>query len=328
MMRRKMNLNETLYNIYCWDLNYHDYIGLEFECETENQCNGWQSNYWLCKNDHSLRNGLEWCFKTPLDLEHTINAINNWFTNTVENNNSPINNSPRTSIHVHRSCMDMTLLQVYTFLTVYYIIEPLLVAYCGKTREGNLFCLRMMDADYSIGALINGIENRSHFNNTKSDDFKYAALNLQAISKYGSLEFRMRKGDYTKSSPIIKWVKMTDHLVRATLEQPNPLKITNLYKSCSKQGFLRLFLPSQFVDTLMALFPNYGQMMDDAYHYVHHLATAHPNEWVEDKPPKKKKLLSPYLKYPTTPIPTPLWFNIPESEPTLFNSEEDDDIPL
>ncbi len=291
-----MSLNDKLHSYLPMLHNYEERIGLEFECETSNPIKSWHSHYWIYKEDNSLRNGLEWITTGPITNDQITAAVEEWFLYQNNIKNKIVHNSPRTSIHVHRSIMNYTLLEIYTFLTAYYLIEPLLVRYCGKQREGNLFCLRMMDADYSVNALVQGIQKKYYFDYVKSDDFKYAALNLQAITKYGSLEFRMKGGDYKNKQEIIDWITMLDFFVKAVkVSFGTPRDVATTFKALTKKEFLYHCLPEAFANRLVTLFPDYRTIMEDAFHYIYHLVLAHPT-WQEE--PKKNTSLK--LKKPLT----------------------------
>src|SRR5690606_18613014 len=80
-------------------------------------------------------------------------------------------------------------LDLVKFLCCYYILEEAIISTCGENRIGNHFCLRAVDAEYMI-KLINESIATGTFRVLKNDIIRYSALNLCALFRYGTVEFR------------------------------------------------------------------------------------------------------------------------------------------
>jgi hypothetical protein len=267
-------------------------VGIEFECE--GTLYAWNSPLWQVKQDHSLRNGYEWVTRLPISIERLPETLDEFFS-YADQYNCLFNDSIRTSIHVHVNASRYKLYQIYNILTAYYLIEPLLVKYSGPLREGNLFCLRMQDADFTVQCLIQGLQNLNHFGAVNNDNFKYAALNLSALANYGSLEFRSMRGDYHSKAFIQGWIDALFHLCQMAAALPNPKEVVGMYKSLPQQEFLYRFLPKEFASTLIEMYQPHLFLMDDAFHYSFSLAAAIPDWTVKDyvKPKRTLKIKKP-----------------------------------
>jgi hypothetical protein len=97
--------------------------------------------------------------------------------------------SDNCGVHIHINVQEMTLPELMNFMMLYLVFEDLMVKWCGDDREGNFFCLRSKDAEGLVEALI---DLKQHWNlqDIISDDLRYASMNIVALIKFGSLEFR------------------------------------------------------------------------------------------------------------------------------------------
>ena len=145
--------------------------------------------------------------------------------------------SDRCGVHVHINMQQMTKKQVLNFAILYYILEDVLINYCGNDREGNLFCLRAKDAEFIIKMLqvfAQRINSAGHFGRLIYPEYKYSALNFSALPKFGSLEFRSLKtpANVTK---IEEWIKILLCVKDASLTFDNPPDICEVFssKGCS-----------------------------------------------------------------------------------------------
>lgn len=182
-------------------------IGIEIECEGKSLPDNIMS-YWTTHNDGSLRpppgyQGIEYVFKKPLGRKHSFLALD-YLEKKFAESKSKFIDSPRTSVHVHLNYFDKTYLQAFNMIVLYYIFEEILVEYSGSHRIGNLFCLRGKDAEGVPFALAQAMRHEDVMS-LAGDSIRYAALNISALFKYGSLEFRSFRGT-TSAKEISKWV--------------------------------------------------------------------------------------------------------------------------
>ena len=90
---------------------------------------------------------------------------------------------------MHVNAQRMTMRQVGNLAAIYYVLETAFVRYCGGSREGNHHCLRREDAEFSYETLVSALESR-RYRSLGTDNIRYASMNLRALSRYGSVEFR------------------------------------------------------------------------------------------------------------------------------------------
>ena len=171
-------------------------IGLEVEMEGEGLM-GLGVNGWKKDGDGSLRgHGVEFILDHPLSEKDAYKAVDSLYKNFKLF--GKIKPSNRCGVHVHVNCQWMEIEQVFNYITLYLILEDLIIKWCGEDREGNLFCLRAKDAEWLIYNLIRDKGAGIFSETTNKRMYKYAAINVAAIYYYGSLEFRSLR---TPSSP-------------------------------------------------------------------------------------------------------------------------------
>lgn len=147
---------------------------------------------WTPHRDNSLRNnGIEYTTNGPIRMVDKYTLLKA-FTDFISR--LPVQQSPRTSFHVHINVLDKTPLSVVTAITAYWILEDILFEMCGKYRRGNLFCLSAKDATSVVRDLIQDVRSARYFHTFTQDSHKYGALNLAAIINYGTLEVRSMDG--------------------------------------------------------------------------------------------------------------------------------------
>ena len=175
-------------------------VGIEIECEGNNlqpvAAGGWRT-----EADNSLRgdyphNSCEWVFSKPLSITDSLAALQ-WLSDTQKKGGAEFKFSFRTSVHVHVNVQRLTTNQIMNMLYTYFICERVMMNYCAPHRRGNRFCLRLEDAEGMlpfITRMAREPEYRWQLLNPH-DKIRYSALNLEAMWKYGSLEFRGLEGN-------------------------------------------------------------------------------------------------------------------------------------
>lgn len=161
---------------------------------------------WDCKDDGSLRGqSCEWVLREPQPLDKALAEVNTLYKH-MKKLKSVLNPSRRCGVHVHVNCQELTEQQVYVYIALYMTFENLLARWCGEDREGNLFCLRSEDAEELVFALCHA-RKRGRLSHIMTDEYRYAGLNVTAIRKFGSLEFRTL-GTPRHPKKIRSWIKM------------------------------------------------------------------------------------------------------------------------
>ena len=200
----------TIKDFLPWVESQKGLIGFEIEVEgrhlpnIENSSQSFLSA-WRITTDGSLRGeAWEYVFKRPYSFEGAETALS-LLKKEYEYKKSIIYSSIRAGIHVHLNVQDLSLKEFTTLLAIYYSLEEVLVNFCGEDRIGNHFCLRASDAEYVLAALVRSFY-KGKVHELTTDNIRYSALNLSALFKYGSLEFRTLRS--TKDiDRILMWIK-------------------------------------------------------------------------------------------------------------------------
>lgn len=191
-------------------------MGLEFENELPFPCDMPKCAGWTMHHENSLRDfGYEYVSTKPVRdgiLRKQVVTLFKKIEETCaqmvkqEGGKYKPSNSIRTSVHIHLDATSLTYLQVLNFALVYWLLEDFLSAYCGQSRQGNLFCLRLKDASYQKYCLLSELQNKAPYSTgIFNDTIRYASLNLAAIRKFGSLESRLMRGT-TNTQEVFVWM--------------------------------------------------------------------------------------------------------------------------
>lgn len=206
-------------------------VGIEIEIEGKKLPNvGGDTGVsppWIYSIDHSLRGdeNAEYVLKNPIMFDKVPAAVGDLWK-CFKTNKSKLDDSNRTSVHVHVNTQDWYLNRVVAFLALYYIVEIPLTEWCGEHRVGNLFCLRAIDAPAQVSNIKKFI--KSNGETQLAEVLHYSAMNVNALKKYGSLEIRTLRG-CKDQQVIIDWVAIIERLYRLSESFSDPRMIcTNL----------------------------------------------------------------------------------------------------
>lgn len=202
---------------------------------------------WTLHDDGSLRPNperMEYVLARPIPRKE-VSTILNELQIALARNSAKLNPSDRCGVHIHVNCQDLTPMQVISFISTYLILEEPMVKWCGEEREGNLFALRAKDAEWIISALIRSIQD-GNFNSFNSE-MRYSSVNVAAILKFGSLEFRALNTP-KDFSVINTWVDMLMRIKDYSMTYKQPRDIV---EAVSAGGFSRF--PKQVLGDMAEL---------------------------------------------------------------------------
>lgn len=165
--------------------------------------------------------------------------------------------SYRTSIHVHVNCAMETWRTVYNYITLAIIFDELFVSQNGTHRIGNNFCLRFLDAEAPIHELSNYIKIHGSINGF-SQNMRYGSVNVAALSKFGTIEFRSMECN-TDLSRVWSWVQTLQKLKESAREFQTPVDIISLFSQYSPEEFAKRILGEHFFP--YSLVPDFGKML-------------------------------------------------------------------
>ena len=213
-------------------------LGIEIEIEGENLPH--LTKYWRTERDGSLRGeSAEYVLSKPLTRLGARNALK-YLDKKYIDSDTVVHDSVRAGVHVHVNVQDISVVELFSFITSYVILEDLLVNYCGEYREGNLFCLRIRDADYLMYCLEQAAKDKN-YNALHTDALRYASMNVKSLHQYGSLEFRAMRG--TRDLGVIdNWANILLNLRNVAKEFQSPKDIIKFYEEHGAESFLERFL--------------------------------------------------------------------------------------
>jgi hypothetical protein len=195
---------------------------------------------WKSDRDGSLRGAnREYILHRPIPREDVRDALS---CLAAELEYEPIDFSFRTSVHVHVNVQELTYVQLLNMIYTYLLIEEPLMTYCGKERKGNRFCLRLQDAEGMLETftmLFKGQENALGL--IPRDMVRYAAINIESVIKYGSLEFRAMRGNLDVEY-ITTWTEALYRIREFAKHVENPAQIYELFASEDPKSFLKRIL--------------------------------------------------------------------------------------
>lgn len=271
-------------------------FGIEIEAEGKRMQNV-DNEFWMTENDRSLRghfpeNAAEFVLKKPIGK----NAVGAAMDSLIESlPDAEFNFSFRTSVHVHVNVQDLTEEQVMNMIYAYTLLEEPLVNYCGRERKGNRFCLRIVDAENTVEIL------RTMFTKglkwgmmLDQNGIRYSGLNIAALKKYGSIEFRSMRGNMDKEV-ILNWTRALGLLKEYAITKKNPKEVLEHYNNSEPAAFMKDILKDVF-DVFK--YPRMVKEIQRSYSLTLDLPYAYT-----DKEEEGRKKAEIKFEYPQAPMP-------------------------
>lgn len=309
---KRLDYHAPINELFYTGNDYKGEVGIEIEVEGQNIPQAIKS-YWQAKPDHSLRGeSSEYVLKQPCARRSVLTLLK-YLKKQLDLAHAKIVPSPRTSVHVHINMAQHSLTQVYTYLTLYFIVEELMTQIAGEARVGNVFCLRARDAEAYIDELTSMA--KAHKFDPIRDNLKYTAVNVCPVVAYNSVEFRALRGTVDPVT-INEWVKLLLALKDASLGYADPPAVMQDFSRLGSREFLRKiygdFLP------LFIQQDGWEQKLWDGARLVQEVAYA--TDW-EEREDEKKNPKRFFDVEPQRQNPEPDW-QPPED---LGEGEDDDD---
>ena len=213
---------------------YDGEFGIEIETETKDPYDAPSFTYWSVHQDGSLRDfGQEYVLKQPVKYEYALpEALAEFEKRTAK---IPfIKDSLSTSVHVHVNMLNESFKTMGNFLTLYSLLENILIRYSGPDRLSNLFCLPICDAEityHNIISMMKHAETKSYKSMMMNENHvKYAACNLSSFNQFGSIELRSFRGE-TDIKSIQDWVDIIYRILQYSRKDISPRNILADWKS-------------------------------------------------------------------------------------------------
>jgi hypothetical protein len=223
-------------------------VGLEIEVEGNKfpKVEGYEGSHhavkmpegyegWSYVHDGSLRgkDNAEYVLTKPILFSEVPGMVGKLFDG-LRKYGSKLDDSNRTSVHVHLNCQRFHFNRLASFVALYVTFEEVLTQFAGDHRVGNLFCLRAKDAPAIVSRLRSFIQTDGA--SSLDDNLHYAGLNAHALVKFGSLEIRTLRGA-TDQETVINWVKILQRLYEKSEELSDPRDIPALFSSHGPLSF-------------------------------------------------------------------------------------------
>lgn len=250
------------------------HIGLELELEeipvaaVEGEL-----KYWKIVKDGSLRDaselfvGKEFIFNQPLygkDISAALDELDNlWDTHGKPK--ATLN----CSTHVHIDVRDLDTDDIIKICMIHLILEDVLFRYEGTGRDYSNFCVPWRDMPISNKSKIKDLDNPGKFLRTAESWSKYSSLNISAIRRQGSIEFRHMHG-LVKKEEILRWIKILMSVIRYSL---NLVDYKELPRAVSVSGVIP-FIKDVFGEELSE-FLLYDKIEEDVYNSIRLFQTYH-----------------------------------------------------
>jgi len=195
-------------------------IGIEIEAEglsdsvirTVSRCGLWRT-----VQDSSLRNGIEFTSLPILGMD-IIEAIE-FIDKTIS---TKARFGERTSTHIHVNIQDITPEALFQFMKLYVIFERAMFEYVGNDRDKCIYCNPIYNSKnsqeymFSVTSSKVGTSAKNHISKWS----KYHAMNIGAILKFGTVEFRHLYGTANKQV-LLDWINILLSLKRYSINNPD-----------------------------------------------------------------------------------------------------------
>ncbi len=238
--------------------------GLEIECENVRveslPSEEWAAD-WKQDKDNSLRGySMEYILKEPLFGDDLIQAIVKFCTWARE---KKFEANYRTGIHIHIDVRNLEVDQLISMVVFYALFEKVIFKFIGNAREGSIFCMPFYKAEGCVPLIASAFKAKDKdmkYLASKID--RYGALNLNALAKYGSVEWRHFQTTFD-SDTILSWVNLAQSFKK--FAKTNPGTPNEVVAELSKGGPQTLLKKIVGDDLLSKIW--YPEAERDVYQY-------------------------------------------------------------
>lgn len=219
-------------------------LGIEIEAEMNAYINGGDNlEFWVKDSDGSLRGpNYEMILKNPCFISEVDTVLEECY-NFLNRGSHP--DSDNCGVHVHLNVQDRTLYETVIFVVMLIILEPFLVSLCNDTRKGNYFCLSALEAK-EIFSVLEMICTGLNINRISTEDYKYAGINLAALSSHGSIELRQLEYPVSQEK-LTLWINILYQIRENSLKlcsyNESPDLIFRKISEMGMVGFIREYAP-------------------------------------------------------------------------------------
>jgi hypothetical protein len=206
---------------------------------------------WTKKSDGSLSNGYEYVLTGPLAGEGLVNAVHKLYSADTQ-----VFRTYTGSTHIHLNMLDGTTLeQLQALALLTYAVEGLLYYIGDNSRQWCGFANRLTGAPHAVLENLLGPEvERRGLRTALNSAGRYYGLNLAALEKYGTVEFRYFP-TATSAEEMLSWVKLVQLLKKAACELGNITAVLDTLSDKAKYAeFVQTYL-ADYTDAVEASCP-------------------------------------------------------------------------
>ena len=253
-------------------------VGIEVEVEGDKfpktRKGGWHEDVasdlipkqWAYVRDGSLRgqDNAEYIFANPLKFSEVDKAVDDLWS-MFEKYGTKLDDSNRTSVHVHLNAQGWHLNRLTSFLALYFSVEEILTQWCGDHRVGNLFCLRSKDATAIVAQIRDFIASDGARH--PSQGMHYAGLNCHSLTKHGSVEIRSLRG-VTEPETIKTWVGILQRMYEMSADYKDPRLVIEGFSGSGPLDYLSNILGPYTETIVQGTGFDHQQIMSSMYEGV------------------------------------------------------------
>lgn len=264
-------------------------IGIEIEVEAAEALPEVKNDSWVSHHEGSLRalGNMEYVTNGPLVISEVPKALKDIYT--LLKPYKVDHKSHRASVHVHSNVLYHTPIQYWNMAVSYWLTEELLFDFCGDNRKGNCFCLRLNDAEGVIKHCLEDLRSDTPFRRMGGrDQIRYSGQNLEATSKFGSIEYRGMSFTLDPEK-ISTWTTGIHDLNVNSKDFKSPDLLMDSYFSSDPEDFLSRLFNKDFVNILTKS-PLWKEKLQENEGILCELAYVHDWEkWVSRIEKKREK---------------------------------------
>jgi len=282
---------QTLLNLPLYD-NLEKDVGIEIEVESKSTLPIHPPKGWVHKEERSLRHyGIEYVTDGTMsaDSQEKLASIRDLIDYLKNSASLLIEDSPRTSVHVHVNVRDYTVLQMWTAAVAYWLLDNVLITYCGEEkRAGNHFCLRLKDAEGVLKYCYRCLSSYKEPFIALTEDIRYGSQNLSAVVTFGSLEYRGMRG--TLHAGIINdWSNVLYSIVSKSRQYGTPSRLLDEFYRKGATEFVFSVLPTWFASLHILSQSDWKERVEENALLLCELAYFHSWELYEEQIEKYHK---------------------------------------
>ena len=231
--------------------------GVELEIDNPNNNEGvvyptCVAPVWKQTHDGSLNNGYEYVLNAPLAGKQLTNAIYQLFDHGTKTTRTFTG-----STHIHVNVIDgMRMNQLKTLVLLCYYFEDMLYGVGDYSRKWCGFANPMATIPVNTMKDIFALNDLRSLRDALDATGRYYGLNLRAMDKYGSVEFRYFP-TATSAEELLYWLKLVQLFKKAALETGTPKKLVALLSS--EEGV------AQFMDKYFSEYKKYWHYAGSFY---------------------------------------------------------------